>query len=180
VPLCGKSLDMLWLEQQGLQVTGIEFAEQAVLEFCRENELGYTISEDSGMQVFQIKNKNIHLYVGDFFDFAKNYRGDLFAAIYDRAALVALPENRRKPYVDACQDLLQDEARGLLVTLRYPQELMPGPPFSVANIEVQQLWSGQAELLKCYEAIETLPKAKQAGITSLPESIWALQATNAG
>src|SRR5215213_63441 len=39
VPLCGKSLDMLWLREQGHSVLGIEFVETAVRDFFAENGL---------------------------------------------------------------------------------------------------------------------------------------------
>ena len=39
VPLCGKSLDMLWLAEQGYDVVGLEIVEQAVQAFFEENKL---------------------------------------------------------------------------------------------------------------------------------------------
>lgn len=174
VPLCGKSLDLLWLEQQGLEVIGVELAEAAVLDFCHENQLEFSVSQEHGLKVYSISAKNICLYVADFFDFARHYPQHSFAALYDRAALVALTEKTRADYVSACQKLLATSAKGLLITLQYPQELMPGPPFSVSADEVQQLWQAQAKLLHQHEAIETLPKAKSAGVKSLPEMIWQL------
>jgi len=41
VPLCGKSQDLLWLEESGLDVIGVEFVESAVLDFFRENSLDW-------------------------------------------------------------------------------------------------------------------------------------------
>lgn len=39
VPLCGKSLDMIWLAQQGHEVIGVELSPVAVEDFFRENGL---------------------------------------------------------------------------------------------------------------------------------------------
>ena len=39
VPLCGKSLDLLWLLRQGYRVTGVEFNPRAVTDFFSENGL---------------------------------------------------------------------------------------------------------------------------------------------
>ena len=39
VPLCGKSLDMIWLAEQGHQVIGVELSPIAVGDFFRENGL---------------------------------------------------------------------------------------------------------------------------------------------
>ena len=37
VPLCGKSLDMIWLAKQGYKVFGLELVQQAVETFFLEN-----------------------------------------------------------------------------------------------------------------------------------------------
>ena len=42
VPLCGKSLDLLWLHQQGHVVLRIESSELAVNDFFVENGLNYS------------------------------------------------------------------------------------------------------------------------------------------
>ncbi|MDE2387962.1 MAG: thiopurine S-methyltransferase, partial [Betaproteobacteria bacterium] len=39
VPLCGKSLDMLWLRQQGHAVLGVELSTIAAQAFFTENKL---------------------------------------------------------------------------------------------------------------------------------------------
>ena len=41
VPLCGKSLDMVWLLEQGFSVTGCEISELAVQQFFTENSIPY-------------------------------------------------------------------------------------------------------------------------------------------
>ena len=42
VPLCGKSLDMLWLKNQGYSVTGIELSEKAINDFFSENIVNFS------------------------------------------------------------------------------------------------------------------------------------------
>jgi len=39
VPLCGKSLDMLWLAEQGYRVLGVELSELAIRQFFDERGL---------------------------------------------------------------------------------------------------------------------------------------------
>ena len=39
VPLCGKSLDLIWLRAQGHQVLGVELARSALEAFGEEHEL---------------------------------------------------------------------------------------------------------------------------------------------
>jgi thiopurine S-methyltransferase len=172
VPLCGKSLDMLWLEQQGLEVTGVEVAEQAVKEFCQENGLAFSVSNDEGHTTYHLRNRNIRLIVDDYFNFAESYTGGRFDSLYDRAALVALPEELRKRYVTACRKLLCEKPAGMLITLEYEQELMPGPPFSVPVTEVQRLWPGLLSCVESCDVLDDLPKAREAGISRLEEYSW--------
>jgi thiopurine S-methyltransferase len=175
VPLCGKSLDMLWLEQQGLEVTGVELAEQAAEEFCAENELAFSVANDDDRKVYRLLEKNIRIIIDDFFGFAETYDNNKFDSLYDRAALVALPEEIREDYVAACRKLLCDRPAGMLITLEYPQDLMQGPPFSVPVKELQRLWPGRLSCLDCTEVLESLPKAKEAGISELKEYSWLLR-----
>ena len=146
VPLCGKSLDMLWLEHQGLEVTGIELAEQAVLEFFHENGLAFSVNHRPEFISYRVRDRYIRLIVADFFKFAEHYSGDRFDSLYDRAALVALPQDLRKPYVKACQRLLRESASGLVVTLEYEQDLMQGPSVQCARRGGPTALEQQAEL----------------------------------
>ena len=180
VPLCGKSLDLLWLEQKGLEVTGIELAEQAVDEFCHENGLAFSVSHVDGRRVYRLRDRNIQLVVDDFFSFAETFDGDRFDSLYDRAALVALPAEMRKDYVTACRHLLCARPAGLLITLEYEQNLMPGPPFSVPAAEVQRLWKSALSCVDRNDVLEDLPKAKAVGVPKLDELTWVLQLQEAG
>ena len=175
VPLCGKSLDMLWLEQQGLEVTGVELAEQAAEEFCAENDLAFTVAEEEGRMVYRLLEKNVRIVIDDFFSFAETYEDRRFGSLYDRAALVALPEEIREDYVAACCKLLCKKPAGMLITLEYPQDLMQGPPFSVPVAELQKLWPGRLSCLDCADVLDSLPKAKEAGIQQLKEYSWLLR-----
>ncbi|MDT8318885.1 MAG: thiopurine S-methyltransferase [Xanthomonadales bacterium] len=172
VPMCGKSLDMLWLEDQGLTVTGVELVEQAAEAFCHENGLACSVSLEDGRKHYQLIDSNIRLVVDDFFHFARHYRGRPFDSLYDRAALVALPPELRRKYVSACKSLLSPCHDGLLVTLEYEQALMDGPPFSVTANEVQRHWAGRVACIERRNALDTLPKAKEHAIARLDESCW--------
>lgn len=174
VPLCGKSLDMLWLEKQGLQVTGIELAEQAILDFCHENALAFSVNHRDTYTSYRLHNKNIRLIAGDFFAFADQYTDEPFDSLYDRAALVALPIELRKPYVTACQSLLSEPVAGMVITLEYEQELMNGPPYSVSADEAQRLWKGALNCVAERDILDELGKAKAAGVPGVQEITWVL------
>ncbi|RMD78747.1 MAG: thiopurine S-methyltransferase, partial [Gammaproteobacteria bacterium] len=137
VPLCGKSLDMVWLRQQGHPVVGVEVVEQAVAAFFAERGLrprrrpagAAVLWEAGGYRILQ----------GDLFALGPEEVGPV-GACYDRAALVALPRSARRRYVAHLGRLLPAAAPCLLITLDYPPGEMEGPPFSVPPEEVWELW----------------------------------------
>ena len=173
--MCGKSRDLLWLEELGLDVIGVEFVESAVLDFFRENDLTWRESAQYGHRCLQACERNIRIFVADFIELANDYDGQPLETLYDRAALVALPEDMRGTYVAACRKLLVNSPKGLLVTLRYEPIAMEGPPFSVTPGEVAQLWNDELELVEQVDMLPSMPRAIAAGVQSLDEYFWVLR-----
>ena len=132
VPLCGKSLDLLWLADQGYEVVGIELSPLAVKAFFSENGLEAKLTHIDGLEYWQ--SDNISLFCGDFFSLTTEILGTI-DAVYDRASLIALPPAMRKDYAAKLTELAQTAPK-LLVTLEYDQSKMDGPPFSVSQEEV--------------------------------------------
>ena len=172
VPLCGKSLDLLWLEELGLDVIGVEFVESAVLDFFRENKLEWRESPQYGHRCLQACERNIRIFITDFIELANDYDGQPMATLYDRAALVALPEDMRAAYVAACRKLLSNTFHGLLVTLEYEPIAMEGPPFSVTPQEVEELWNGSTKLVEQVNMLADMPRAVASGVQRLDEYFW--------
>ena len=175
VPLCGKSRDLLWLEKQGLDIIGVEFVESAVLDFFQENNLSWQKTVEHGHPCYHANGRNIRIFVTDFIHLADDYSGPPIEALYDRAALVALPEDMRAPYVAACRKLLTASPEGLLVSLEYDPSTMEGPPFSVSPGEVEQLWKGQLKLVEQVDMLASMPRAVAQGVHSLDEYFWVFR-----
>lgn len=172
VPLCGKSLDMVWLAQRGYRVIGAELAQTAVEAFFHEQGVQASVSQEGAFRVY--RHGLLELYCGDFFALDREQLGDC-ALFYDRAALIALPPAMRERYVRHLQHILPAGSQGLLVTLDYDQALMDGPPFSVSDAEVQR-WSGTAwdsELLQSQDAMEERFRAR--GLAQMDERAYRLQ-----
>ena len=169
VPLCGKSKDMLWLQDQGYIVIGIELVEQAVLDFFKENNLEFTSKEDGAFTHFYADN--LHLISGDFFalDPAKLPR---FDALYDRAALVALPQTMRQGYADKCKTMLKSNASIFLISFSYDTSVMQGPPFSISESEIEQYWNGDLKLIESFDLLSAEPKFKEKGLSYMYEQTW--------
>lgn len=148
VPLCGKSLDMLWLAKQGHPVLGVELSAKALAEFGSENSLTAEAIEQDNYSGY--KMPDMTLLCGDFFDLTAEQCADI-KVVYDRAALVALPPEMRKQYVAHLQTILPAGCQFLLVTMEYDQSVMPGPPFSVTEQEVRSLFEFFATVTKVEE-----------------------------
>ena len=138
VPLAGKSLDMVWLAAQGHRVLGVELSRLAIEQFFAEHELQPGMRETRYGTHYEAGG--IELIHGDAFGLDADLLRDC-AAVFDRAALIALPPELRERYASELYASLPTGSRGLLVTLEYPQEERPGPPFSVTEDEVRAVYS---------------------------------------
>lgn len=173
VPLCGKSIDMLWLASQSYSVVGVELSLEAAKQFFAENNLEYTTTQENDFTVFQ--HETIKLYVGDFFKLQPEHLGQM-DAIYDRAALIALPEDMRQTYSQKLSALFKSLPPTLLVTVTYDQNQMPGPPFSVDEDEVVGLYPGyKISQLHVEEFTEIPEHLLQKGLTAAFEHVFLLR-----
>jgi thiopurine S-methyltransferase len=143
VPLCGKSLDMRWLVSAGHDVVGVELSERAARDFF--SEWGVAVVRRVRGSFVEFSGGGVRILVGDFFDLDASLVGPV-VAVYDRAALVALDLPTRARYVERLFSLLPPGCRGLLITLEFPAGQMAGPPFSVDETEVRELFGEFAEL----------------------------------
>lgn len=174
VPLCGKSRDMLWLRAQGHSVIGVELSPVAVRAFFDENGLSPTRTRAGRLERWEAAG--ITILLGDFFDLEPAHLRDV-GAVYDRAALVALPPEMRARYADAMCTLLPAGAAMLLVTLTYPGDEMRGPPFSVGDDEVRRLYDEtfDVRLLASEDALAANPALRARGLASLTERTYLLR-----
>lgn len=134
LPLCGKTLDIAWLLAQGYQVVGAELVEMAIIQLFEE--LGVTPEIKEIGKIKRYSAPHLDVLVGDIFDIDQETLGDL-NAVYDRAALVALPKELRTKYTAHLKTITK-MAPQLLITFEYDQSLFSGPPFSVDTSEVQR------------------------------------------
>jgi len=173
VPLCGKSLDMVWLAQLGHRVVGSELSSIAIRDFFAEQELEPQLSNEKNFRRHAAGPYEI--LEGDALELAAGDIGPIDAA-YDRAALIALPPPMRRTYATRFAGLLPVGARALLLALEYPQEMKSGPPFSVPRDEIDELYGTgfSVEELARIDVIAESPKFAEFGIDSLFEVAYAL------
>lgn len=138
VPLAGKSHDLAWLAEQGHHVLGVELSKLAIEQFFAEHGLAPEVTQTRYGSHFRAGD--IELVCGDAFGLDAALLADC-GAVFDRAALIALPPQLRVRYASQLYHLLPSACRGLLITLEYPQHERDGPPFSVPEQEVGQLYA---------------------------------------
>lgn len=174
VPLCGKTLDLIWLADQGYQVVGIELSALAAEAFFSENAIAVKRTEVAGMDLWQ--SETISLFCGDFFDLTKDILGQV-DAVYDRASLIALPPAMRQDYAAHLSKLAQSAPK-LLVTLEYDQSKMAGPPFSVSENEVKALYDThyQVQQLSAQDVLGDNTKFREKGLEYMNECLYQLTA----
>jgi len=132
LPLCGKTLDIGWLLNQGYRVAGAELSTVAVEELFSELGLTPMRSELGAVQRYQAHHLDI--FVGDIFALNSELLGPV-DAIYDRAALVALPDTLRAAYTTLLKEITHT-APQLLINYDYDQTAQAGPPFSISDAEL--------------------------------------------
>lgn len=174
VPLCGKSIDMLWLIDQGYDVVGIELVESAVQEFFIEQGISYTIKahgENSNIKCYQgqLLGQTIELWVANIFAMMPEDIGDI-NAVYDRAALIAMPAELRPQYSEQVQQL-SGYAAQLLLTLNYDQNERAGPPFSISHEQIQQYYSAHYQINELEGEASVLNAAPEMAVKGY---VWLL------
>ncbi len=173
VPLCGKSLDLAWLADKGYQVDGIELSEVAAREFWEERGVTPTTEQQGAFACS--RHHNLRFWQGDLFDLSPSQLPAI-NLIYDRAALVAWPEEMRARYVNKLTDLAPLGSQWLLICLDYPQREMQGPPFSITPRILKELvepyW--QPVLLGTEDILPNEPHFQGRGLSYLLETVWLL------
>lgn len=173
-PLCGKSLDMVWLSVRGYRVVGSELSSLAVAEFFGEQQRTDVEIEDRG-PFRRHRAGAFEIFEGDALQLTPELLGPVQAA-YDRAALVALPPSMRGHYAQHFATLMPTASRTLLVAFEYEQTIKDGPPFSVTPDEVVTLYSDtfRVEELERVDIIGESPKFAAAGLDALYEVAYSL------
>ncbi len=167
IPLCGKTVDIAWLLSEGYQVVGVELSEIAIKQLFEA--LGITPEISNTGQLIHYHADNIDLFIGDIFDLSVKVLGHV-DAVFDRAALVALPPEMRLRY-SAHMVTLTNTAPQLIICFEYDQSVMNGPPFSIIASEVEQHYAAHYDL-----TLLDAPNLKGGlkGRVDAIEAIWLL------
>lgn len=140
-PLCGKSLDMVWLRERGHEVVGVELSPIAVRDFFAGQALDPACTRRGAHALYSADG--YRLWCGDYMTLTAGDIGPV-GGVYDRAALIALPPAMRAAYARQTLALVPGRARLLVITLQFDAALFDGPPFPVGHDEIERLYAGAA------------------------------------
>ncbi len=171
VPLCGKTIDMVWLASLGLQVHGVELYSGAVEDFFAENKFE-SVCKTECADFIDHAHQNIRISCGDFFKLNKTNSYDF---IYDRAALVALPDSMRVDYARVICDSLKVGGKYLLIVYEYDQSKMEGPPFSISKTEIERLYADAFDIQLMESEKPKSEGPRLSAVEGMRQNVYLLQ-----
>ena len=173
VPLCGKSLDLLWLRARGHPIVGVELSDIALESFLAEH--GVPARRRALACFDRYEAPGFELYRGDVFALTPPLLGNV-AAVYDRAALVSWSPAARDAYAACITGLTAPGTLTLLIALEYAQQQMSGPPFAVDATEVARLY-GRSHAIREIERRDVTadePRMQARGVSQVFEVCYQL------
>jgi len=175
VPLCGRSVDLLWLLKHHSKVVGVELSKIAVESFWRERGITPELEQRGVYTVYSFEQCKILL--GDFFKLRTSDIGKV-SAVYDKGCLVALPPELRIKYVDLMKNLLCKGTKMLLIAVEYDKVVVT-PPFPVTQTDITQLYGDAFSItLLAKEKMKNIaPSWEEKGVDELTRCIYFLEKT---
>ena len=174
IPLCGKSQDLIWLAKQGATVIGVELVEKAIQDFFSQWGMPPTRTTTDGIARYSFGS--ITIFCADFFSVTRQHTG-VIDAVYDRAALVALPPHKRQQYIEHELSFLASGHPLLLISYEMPRSETTGPPFSIKADTVPELYKAAGSVTLLEQHLRSADKDEQLVKRSLPwasTSIWQI------
>ena len=166
VPLCGKTLDMVWFIHQGADVVGVELSSIAVEDFFAENDIEYVMEHMGDINKYEADN--ITIYCCDLFKLTPEIIGHI-DLIYDRASLIAMQPQVRERYVAKLHELLSIGGEIFLIALEHNLTESQKPPFNLNDKMVHELFhrNFQINLLGSVETENVPAHLQQRGMEKL-------------
>lgn len=194
VPLCGKTVDMVYFADQKISALGLEAIPRAIQEFAEIVKLPkeaavFPLHKNAQHNWKLNGNGYVGIVEGDALDFKVDEKGPV-DAIWDRAALIALRPEDRDAYVFMLHNALKPGGRVLLSVVEHDMVVMPeghlssstpptgtlepyGPPYSITKEYVSSLYSkfnfNLLQELERRDLIAEEPKWQEKGATKFEQ-----------
>lgn len=173
VPLCGKSLDMSWIGRMGFRVIGIELSDIAIQAYFEA--LRVVPNRQRHGRFVRWWHEGAEIWCGDIFDLTAKDLGEV-KALYDCAALTALPADVRERYIDHFAEKLPQKTEILLIATETPDE---GRCNSVLTIdsEVKALYGARyrIKLLHGQNSIKRDPEHPDEPEMPMEEKVYLMK-----
>ncbi|KAJ8598532.1 hypothetical protein CTAYLR_001330 [Chrysophaeum taylorii] len=182
VPLCGKSVDLAFFAERGLEVVGVDCVPLARAEFVNDHGAVVASSQatPSGeLSVIELPSKaTVRYVVGNFFaldPLAVLPDGKRFQAAWDRAGIVAVDPADRPAYVRTLARNVESGGRVLLVAVEHPPFVdgKLGPPFNISEPALRALANPHFEV----ERIHTEDRIPLDPFWSQKGCAWCFETT---
>ncbi len=177
LPLCGKSVDLKWLAEKKLDVTGVEYVEKGVRDFFKEQNLSFSEKNTSKntLKLFQTDDGRIKVYQGDFYELDSSILPQKFDLVFDRGSFVAIDIDQREKYVGIMSSLIHEESRWLLITYDYDPSKWDGPPHYTSKDDMEKYFDpGKFNV----ELLEELRHMEEWGVDWLVERSYIVSLKN--
>lgn len=156
IPLCGKTLDLEWLSNQGVPlVVGVDCLLSVLKEVCARSNRTWTTKSVSGeggsdFTLLERSDGKMKLFSGDILQFSPEVEGT-FDAMWERGSLIILPPKDVKKYVKLLKRLLIPGGRILLESIEFDKDaidpsttdFMPFPPFPYFLKDIKSLFEAE-------------------------------------
>lgn len=174
VPLCGKSLDLNWFLKKGYVVKAVELSSVAIESFFKENRIEL-LSKKQTENFIVWKAKDLEIWEGDFFDFPPAELSSV-RAVWDVAALVALSGKCRSQYAQKMIRQLPDGVSYLLLSLEFDQRKLEGPPFSLPEYELAELFNERFQIrqLDSMDGLRPDSPLREKGLESAQKRLFLM------
>ena len=171
IPLAGKSLDILYFLERGAKVIANELSPIAAQEFFEENEIPYSTDKNTHHEIY--KAPNLTYYLGDFFALTKHELGKI-DFLYDRACVVALPEQMRTKYFKKIEQLITTKTHLFILTYKHDGPKEFGPPFYVPEEEIINNYQAMGHQLQKHEISSRKADGRfeDAGMNTITNLKW--------
>lgn len=139
VPLAGKTNDLDYFRRHADYTVGVELVEKPIRQFFEEHDLLYATEGDGVFRTAGMK-----FLQRDLFELTPEDVGPV-DFVYDRASLIAFPEDMRRQYLRKMDELTGVGSRTLLITLEYAP-LLDEPPFSLGAEEIRDYYGEKYDI----------------------------------
>lgn len=134
ITFCGRDNMVMWYRSLAAHVICIDPSAEAIEQFLKDNHLAYDHTAEGRYEAEGITFFNSSIFEIEPADIGR------IDCVYDRAALVTLPETQRQQYLDKMDALMHPGSTYVLFTLEFQPCVGDTSPFSITPEDVYRYY----------------------------------------